>query len=87
VVLFGERWAPVRVLETGIAEGVSANLMLDEIFAHPGSEIHGIDLYLGEALPTDFGTNARTGGHAGRVHLYEGTTREVLAWMIAGDGF
>jgi hypothetical protein len=89
-VMFGDPWAPVRVLEIGAADGVSANLMLDEIFTHPESQVHGIDLYEGddgEQTRTDFETNARTGGHSGQIHLYEGTAREVLAWMIAGDGF
>ncbi len=82
---------PVKVLETGVSDGVSANLMLDELFIHPESEVHGIGLYdsneSGERTKANFETNARQGGHAGQLHLYEGYSREVLAWMIAGDGF
>jgi len=81
---------PVRALETGASDGMSMNLMLDELFPHPESEIHGMDLYDGDAgnkLREDFEANAKIGGHAGRLHHYEGTSREVMAWMIAGENF
>ena len=86
---------PVRVLEIGVSDGVSANLMLDELFIHPQSEVHGIDLYDAdpknpgerEKARENFENNARRGGHAGQLHLYEGISREVLAWMISVEGF
>ena len=80
----------VRVLETGVSNGVSANLLLYELFPNPRSEVHGMDLFDGEGgerARADFEANAVHGGHVGQLHLYEGTTREVLAWMIAGEGF
>lgn len=89
-VMFHQSWDAVKVLETGVSAGVGVRLMLEQIFVHPESEIHGIDLYEGAAgdqLREDFKSNAESGGHTGQIHLYEGTTREVLAWMIAEDGF
>lgn len=81
---------PVRVLETGAGAGVSLCLMLDTLFPHPASEAHGIGLYDGEAGERErqeFEANVKRSGHAGRLHFYEGTSREALAWMIAGEGF
>lgn len=84
-----------KVLEIGAFDGVSANLMLDLLFTHPESELHCIDPY--EPDPTtpqvcaqtklDFEENRRIGGHEERIHLYEGISVEVLAWMLASEGF
>ncbi len=81
---------PVKILATGVASGVGVSLMLDELFLHPGSAIHAVDLYdglEGERLLAAFSANVARGGHTGRIRLYEGECREVLAWMIAGEGF
>lgn len=90
LVMLSDPRRPMRVLETGTSDGMSMNVMLDEIFPHSESEVHGVDLYDGEAgnkLREDLDANVKSGGHASQLHLYEGATREVLAWMIAGDGF
>jgi hypothetical protein len=63
-VLLGESGRPCRILETGAADGVSANLMLDELFVHPESEVYGIDLYHGNAGEA-FAANTERGGHSG----------------------
>lgn len=86
---------PVKVLEIGAFDGVSANLMLDLLFPHPESEIHCVDPYLPDPTTPQvssttrdvFLRNIETGGHEGRIFLYEGLSAEVLAWMIAGEGF
>jgi predicted O-methyltransferase YrrM len=97
-----ERWrelfataARVEALEIGAFDGVSANMMLDVLFVHPQSEVHAVDPYLPDPTTPEVGAvtqevfceNVRRGGHLGRVHLYEGLSAEVLAWMAAGDGF
>lgn len=89
-VMFHESWAAVKMLETGVFDGTSVALMLDQLFIHPESEVHGIALYEGEEgdrLREAFMEKTGASGHGGRFHLYEGTSCEVLAWMIAGDGF
>ena len=86
---------PMKILELGASDGVSANLMLDLLFPHPSSEVHCIDLYdpvpdlpgFAEQRRIDFDENARRGAHSARLHLYEGTSAEVLAWMITQEGF
>lgn len=97
-----ERWSvwiaadeQVRVLEVGASDGVSANVMLDALFPHPESEVHCIDAYddilglpgFAESRRKDFAENARRGGNEGKLHLYEGIAVEILAWMIAGEGY
>jgi hypothetical protein len=97
-----ERWSvwiaadePVRVLEVGASDGVSANVMLDALFPHPESEVHCIEAYddipelpgFADSRRDDFAENARRGRHEERLHLYEGTAVEILAWMIAGEGY
>lgn len=85
----------VRVLEVGAFDGVSANLMLDLLFTHPESELHAIDPFLpdpttpevNEETRLHFEENLATGGHAHQIRLYEGLSAEVLAWMIAEDGY
>jgi len=84
-----------KVLEIGAFDGVSASLMLDLLFTHPESEVHCIDPY--EPDPTtpqvcaqtkeQFHQNVRLGAREGRIHLHEGISVEVLAWMLASDGF
>jgi predicted O-methyltransferase YrrM len=98
----GEAWrrlfatdAPVKALEVGAFDGVSANLMLDLLFTHPQSEVHAIDPYLPDPTTPEvdattrgcFEENCRIGGHEEQVKLYEGISAEVLAWMASGDGF
>lgn len=89
------RKEPVKVLEIGAFDGVSANLMLDLLFTHPLSEVHAIDPFLTDPTTPEvnedtracFEDNCRTGGHDSQVKLYEGLSAEVLAWMIAEEGF
>jgi hypothetical protein len=97
-----ERWSvwiaadePVRVLEVGASDGVSANVMLDALFPNPESEVHCIEEYhdilelpgFADSRRQDFAENARRAGNEERLHLYEGTAVEILAWMIAGEGY
>jgi predicted O-methyltransferase YrrM len=85
----------VKALEVGAFDGVSANLMLDLLFTHPGSELHVIDPFLPDPTTPELDTqtrhsfeeNCRIGGHEKQIALYEGLSGEVLAWMIAKDGF
>jgi hypothetical protein len=85
---------PVKVLEIGASDGVSANLMLDILFPNPASEIHCIDLYepvpdlpgFAEQCRSDFDENAGRGDHSSQLHWYEGHSAEVLAAMISGEG-
>lgn len=89
-VLFRENSKSLRILQCGAADGLRARLLLDQVFTHPESEVHAIECYEGEAggrMRETFESHAREGGHTERIHLYEGTTREALAWMISGDGF
>lgn len=89
-IFFRETRLAVKVLETGAGDGTSANLMLDELFPHAESEVHAVDLYdeeTGGEERAHFEANAAAGGHAARIHHYEGTTHEVLAWMTAGEGY
>ena len=85
----------VRVLEIGAFDGVSANLMLDCVFPHPESEVHTIDAFLPDPTTPEanattrerFLENCKRGGHGDRIKLYEGLSIEVLAWMIADEGY
>jgi predicted O-methyltransferase YrrM len=96
------RWAwffrtetPVKALEIGAFDGVSAGMMLDLLFPHVASEVHAVDPYLPDPTTPQvnagvrqvFEDNRLTGGHADQIKLYEGISGEVLAWMLAGDGF
>jgi hypothetical protein len=86
---------PRRALEIGWSEGVSANMMLEVLFPHRSSEVHV--LFPAESgfltneeavnLENQFRVNAELGSHASQIHLYQGHSAEVLAWMIAEDGF
>ncbi|HWB02684.1 MAG TPA: class I SAM-dependent methyltransferase [Verrucomicrobiales bacterium] len=86
---------PVKALEVGGFEGISANLMLDLLFTHPDSEIHAIDPFLPDPTTPEvdgqtrecFEQNCATGGHEDRIKLYEGLSSEVLAWMASAEGF
>ena len=87
--------APVKALEIGAFDGVSANLMLDLLFVHPDSEIHAIDPFLpdpttpevNEETKVCFEQNCTTGGNESRIRLYEGISAEVLAWMASEEGY
>ena len=83
---------PVRALEIGSQNGVSANLMLKTLFTHRESEVHCIETFdtlpeQGENLRAEFMRNAKSHGHERQIELYEGTSVEILAWMIAGEGY
>jgi predicted O-methyltransferase YrrM len=85
----------VKALEIGAFDGVSANLMLDLLFTNPLSEVHAIDPWLPDpatpelcsATRDQFDENCRIGGHEDRIKVYEGFSVDVLAWMIAGEGY
>ncbi len=83
---------PVRALEIGSKNGVSANLMLKTLFIHSESEVHCIETFdtlsgQGEEIRVEFMRNAKSHGHERQIELYEGTSVEILAWMIAGEGY
>jgi predicted O-methyltransferase YrrM len=89
------RWVasrqPVRALEIGAFDGVSANVMLDSIFTHPSSTVDTIDPYLPDPTTPQVGPhtrslfeeNTRRGEHGGRVRLHVGKSIDVLSRMIA----
>ncbi len=87
--------SPVKALEIGGFEGISANLMLDLLFIHPESEVHTIDPFMPDPTTPEvndrtkqcFEENQRIGGHGDRLRIYEGLSAEVLAWMAAEEGF
>jgi predicted O-methyltransferase YrrM len=86
---------PIRALEVGAFDGVSANLMLEALFRHPKSEVHCIDPYLhdpttprvGVEVREQFLKNQKIGERGEAIQLYEGLSVEVLAWMIANEGY
>lgn len=81
--------APVRVLEIGAFDGVSANMMLDAIFTHPQSQVVAIDPYLPDPTTPEvdastrdtFLRNARIGGHENRIKLLLGESFDLLPQM------
>ncbi len=85
----------MRALEIGAFDGVSANMMLDHLFVHPESRVICIDPFLpdpttpevSELTRKDFFENLERGGHADQIDIFEGLSVEVLAWMIAEDGY
>jgi predicted O-methyltransferase YrrM len=85
----------VRALEVGAFDGVSVNMMLDHLFVHPESEVICIDPFLPdpttpqvcEQTKTDFYENRKRGGHEEQIEIFEGLSVEVLAWMIAEEGY
>lgn len=91
-----ERWTywfgthnPAKIMEFGGSNGVGANLLLDHIFPHPDSEIHYIltGSEQGDPDSYDFAVNTRTGGHLSQIQLYDGSSVEILAWMIAEESY
>lgn len=86
---------PIRALEIGASDGVSANLMLDKLFPHPESRVDCIDPYdVDEGNQAQlmkikdlFLQNREIGKHAESIHLYEGRSLEVLSWMINHDEY
>lgn len=83
---------PVRALEIGSLDGTSANLMLDALFTHRGSEVHCIENFdilpgMDERVQADFMENTKRGGHEPQIELYEGLSAEILAWMTAEEGY
>ncbi len=81
--------APVRVLEIGAFDGVSANMMLDAIFTHPQSQVVAIDPYHADPTTPEvdastrdtFLRNARIGGHQERIKLLQGYSFDLLPAM------
>ena len=78
----GDPKRPMRILTTAAGNIPDAKRLLEIFFPHADSEIHALGTGDGgaEASPA----NPVQGG---RVHWYDGEAREILAWMIAGDGF
>jgi predicted O-methyltransferase YrrM len=79
----------VRVLEIGAFDGVSANMMLDEIFTHPQTQLVAIDPYLPDATTPEVGAgtretfrrNVEIGGHRTQVKLLQGFSFDLLHGM------
>lgn len=77
---------PVKAMEIGAYDGVSANMMLDLLFPHPETRLHCLDPYLPD--PTTPGENEQwkelflqnreTGGHEEQIILHEGFSFDVL---------
>jgi predicted O-methyltransferase YrrM len=89
-VFFHESSRGSKILHVGAGGGEGVVLWLDEMFPHPASEVHCIDCYDGDEggrMRERFDASIKASGYGHRVHLYEGTSREVLAWMIAGDSY
>ncbi|MEK7954212.1 hypothetical protein [Luteolibacter soli] len=94
-----ERWEiwfaseePVRALEIGASDGVSANVMLDILFTHPASEVHCVELHnpaneLSVQTREAFVENLTRRQDGRGIELYHGNFAEVLAWMIASDDY
>lgn len=81
---------PVKIMEVGTSDGASANLLLDEIFVDPASELHCIDSYgsdSGVQALQLFEDNAQKGLKSDRLYLYDGQTTEILTWMAATGDF
>ncbi len=90
MVWFYDEKRPARILQCGAADGSRANELLRGVFSHPLSELHAIECYDGEEgqeMLAAFEEAARNRDPANPIHLYEGTTREILAWMIAEQGY
>lgn len=77
---------PVKAMEIGAYDGVSANMMLDLLFPHADTRLHCIDPYLPD--PTTPGENEQwkelflrnreIGGHEDQIILHEGLSFDVL---------
>ena len=80
----------MKVLTTAAGNGADLDGLLNELFPHEGSEIHAIGLDDGNTVAeeiTSFPAMDQNGPHERQFHWYDGEAREILAWMIAGDGF
>lgn len=84
----------VKALEIGGGDGVSANLMLDELFVNPCSEMLVIESFRQDPTTAEvssetrehFFDNTMLGKHEGRVILHEGVSGTVLArWLGEGQ--
>ena len=77
-VLMCDDKIPVKVLGVGSGMGRDLLGLKKALFPHPGSSLHwvevGSDASLGEEME-------------GGAEIYEGEAVEVLAWMIAGEGY
>jgi len=82
----------VRVLEIGAFDGVSANMMLDEIFTHPQTQLVAIDPYLPDSTTPEvssgtretFRRNVEIGGHRTQVKLLQ--SRVLLESLMKATG-
>jgi predicted O-methyltransferase YrrM len=81
---------PVRALEIGSFDGISANVMLDGLFTHPESWVDCIDPYTSDPTTPQvtmdtkelFNRNREIGCHEERIRHFDGRSLEVLSWMI-----
>lgn len=73
---------PSRMLTTAVADIAEASALLNLFFPHPASEIHAVAMANGQPEAPDGSRST-----SGKIHWYDGEAREVLAWMIAGEGF
>jgi hypothetical protein len=76
---------PVRAMEIGVADGMSGKHLLGTLFTHDQSELHLVNT--DDEGEEDFLEHIKQGGHENQLHLYNGNSAEILAWMIAEEGF
>lgn len=77
---------PVKALEIGAYDGVSANMMLDLLFPHLETRLHCLDPFLpdpttpgeNEEWKKLFLKNREIGGHEDQIILHEGLSFDVL---------
>jgi hypothetical protein len=75
---------PVRGLEIGTTDPASAHLLLGNLFLHPQSELHCIQH---NCISAPEPTLPALDTHGKEVHHYDGESAEILAWMIAEEGY
>lgn len=81
---------PGKILQCGAADGLRTRLLLESGWNHPDSVVHAIECFdgdVGSRMRESFEANVVNHGLENRVQLYDGEAREILAWMIAGEGF
>jgi predicted O-methyltransferase YrrM len=83
-----EKERPRKILDVGTRGGGHLPWLVQRLFQHEETELHLVDQYSDHEEMRDRlqgWVDAR--GLAERIDLYEGEPEEVLAWMIAEDGY